>query len=360
MIELLRSAAGGWHTSGFGQRSGRRHARTWAHTWARALALPVVITAMLLCESSGANAAEPNARCASSPTISIGLSRRAFSYLPTVVAQEKGFYCDEGLNVVNRMISDAAAPPAVASGGLEYVVNVANVTAAVTAGLPLRMIAMVTSKPYFVLVVSPDIHSVKDLKGKHLAVTSPGSSTTSMLTAVLAANGISAKDVDIQPLGNAESMLAALFSKQVQGAMVYPPFDVEAVRRGYVRLAKSKDISNVPLNTLVTSVSLIQQKPDQVKKVIKATIRGLQYIQSDRQGTMDIMQSSFGLSSDLVGEMYDNYKDIFSPDGTMSDVQIKAAIDDARSRLPAAAKLSIDSLVDRSLLTAVQKEMDIR
>jgi NitT/TauT family transport system substrate-binding protein len=308
--------------------------------------------------SSNAAGAETAARCTpSSPKVTIGLSQRAFSYLPTVLAQEKGFYCDEGLNVVNSMISDAAAPPAVVSGGIDYVVNVANVTAAAAGGLDLRMVAMVTGKPYFVLIAPATVKSVKDLKGMHIGITTPGSSTQSMLTAILAANGLTAKDVDMQPLGNAQAILAALFSKQIEAGMVYPPFDVEAVRRGFIRLVQSKEVTNVPLNTLVTSAANIRQNPEQVKKVIKGTVRALQYIQAEREGTMAIMQSSFGLSPDLVGEMYDAYKDIFSPDGVISEAQAQAAINDARARLPTAANLSIAKLVDTSLLSAVRKDM---
>ena len=310
--------------------------------------------------SATASAAEPGERCTkSSPKVTIGLSQRAFSYLPTVLGQEKGFYCDEGLNVVNTMIADAAAPPAVVSGNLDYIVNVANVVAAAASGLDLKMVAMVTSKPYFVLIAPSLVKSVKDLKGMHIGITSPGSSTQSMLTAVLAANGMSAKDVDMQPLGNAQGILAALFSNQIQAGMIYPPFDVQAVRRGFVRLVQSKDVTNVPLNTLVTSGANIRQNPDQIKKVIKGTLRALHYIQTDREGTMAVMESSFGLAPDLVGEMYDVYKEIFSPDGVISDVQAQAAIDDARSRLPTAANLTIDKLVERSLIAAARKDMGL-
>jgi NitT/TauT family transport system substrate-binding protein len=314
--------------------------------------LAVVFTA------TAASAAEPGERCTqSSPTVTIGLSQRSFSYLPTVLGQAKGFYCDEGLNVVNTMISDGAAPPAVVGGNLDYVVNVANVVAAAASGLDLKMVAMVTSKPYFVLIAPSTVKSVKDLKGMYIGITSPGSSTQSMLTAVLAANGMTANDVYMQPLGNAQGIVAALFSNQIQAGMIYPPFDVQAVGRGFVRLVQSKEVTNVPLNALVTSGANIRQKPDQVMKVTKGTLRALHYIQTDREGTMAVMESSFGLAPDLVGEMYDTYKDIFSPDGVISDVQAQAAIDDARSRLPTAASLTTDKLVDRSLLAAARKDM---
>jgi NitT/TauT family transport system substrate-binding protein len=305
-----------------------------------------------------ASAAETGARCTpSSPTVNIGISQRAFSYLPTVLAQEKGFYCDEGLNVSNSIISDAAGPPAVVSGGLDYIVNVANVTAAAAGGLEVRMVSMITSKQFFVLVAPSNIRSVQELKGQLIGITAPGSSTASMLNVILAANNVAASEVKMQPLGNGAAILAALSSKQIQAGIIYPPFDVEAVQQGFIRLVKASDVTKVPLNTLVTSATNIQKNPDQVKKILRGTLKALQYIQSNREGTIQVMQTNFGLSAELAANMYDAYKDIFSPDGTISEVQAQAAIDDARSRLPAAASLTPAKLVDSTILTAVQKEM---
>src|ERR1700674_4400096 len=150
-------------------------------------------------------------------------------YLPTVLAQQLGNYEAAGVEV--ELINFKGGQPAltavlggsadVVSGYYDHCVNLA--------AKNKQMQAFVTYDhvPGFVLVVAPkeqdNIKSVKDLVGKKVGVTAPGSSTDFFVKYLLAKNGIDPTKVAVIGIGSDATAVAAVEQNQVEAAVVLDP-----------------------------------------------------------------------------------------------------------------------------------------
>ncbi len=150
-------------------------------------------------------------------------------YLPTVLAQQLGNYAQAGVEV--ELINFKGGQPAltavlggsadVVSGYYDHCVNLAAKNKALQAFVTYDRL------PGLVLAVAPketaNIKSVKDLVGKKVGVTAPGSSTDFFVKYLLAKNGIDASKVPVIGIGADASAVAAMEQAQVDAGVVLDP-----------------------------------------------------------------------------------------------------------------------------------------
>lgn len=120
-------------------------------------------------------------------------------HAPLFVAQEKGYFQQEGLAVKFITPADPNDPPKlVAAHKADLAISYQpNLIMQVTQGLPLVRIATLIDTPLNCLAVNPDsnIHSIADLKGKTIGYC--GATDYVSLTLMLAPHGLSLKDVHL-------------------------------------------------------------------------------------------------------------------------------------------------------------------
>jgi len=119
---------------------------------------------------------------------------------PLIIAQQKGFFADAGLEVEMLEPADPSLPPKlVAAGKADMAVNYQpQLHVQVDAGLPLTRIATLIATPLNSLVVlkSSPIKSIADLKGRKVGFSVGGFENT-LLSAMLARNGLTLKDIEL-------------------------------------------------------------------------------------------------------------------------------------------------------------------
>jgi NitT/TauT family transport system substrate-binding protein len=186
-------------------------------------------TALLL-QGTGALAADAKFRVAST-------NKEIFDNLPFFVGIERGLFKKEGLDVeLSHFRGGGEVVRAVSTGSADVgmVATTAGIIAAAK-GEPLKLVSAWSAPAYGIdWVVTPDspIKSVKDLAGKKVGISRPGSVTHTGLTAVLQANNI---QVEIVPVGGPGDGFAALKSGRV-AATWYPAPDVYGlIQRGEAR-----------------------------------------------------------------------------------------------------------------------------
>lgn len=103
----------------------------------------------------------------------------SISELPFKVAQVKGFWREEGLDVEAILIRGAVGMQALLGGSVDY--TSASTIAAAVRGLPVKLVFISSSKPQFELISQPQLKSVQDLKGKIVGISSRGGSNDLML-----------------------------------------------------------------------------------------------------------------------------------------------------------------------------------
>src|SRR5437879_2318472 len=97
------------------------------------------------------------------------------------------------------------------------------------------------------------------------------------------------KDIKFLPLGTNERRFSAMKQGLTAGTMGSPPLDFLGKKMGFVVLARAYELFSYPTSGVVASLKRIKEKPDEVKRVIKAGIKATRNIHQNREGTIQFM-----------------------------------------------------------------------
>src|SRR5262249_3539497 len=121
---------------------------------------------------------------------------------------------------------------------------------------------------------SPNVKRVEDLKGKKFGISSFGGTPHSEAIMILRKHGMNPeKDVIFLQIGGSSSRYAALDSGSIDAAMLTPPFNKLATKRGFNEILSFNEIMNIPLGGLAVHTQKIKEKPDEIIKMIKAILK---------------------------------------------------------------------------------------
>src|SRR6476619_1083331 len=215
------------------------------------------------------------------------------------IAQEKGYFRDEGLDV--EIVGFKAAPqilPAIATG--EVQVSGSAVTPALfnafARGITMKLVAdkgqVAKGFGFAAIVIRSDladtVRDFKDLKGRTFAVMGKGVSSTTQLGKALERGGIEPNEVELIELGLPE-MVAALGNKAIDGATLLEPFITFATARNVgVRWKGMEDF--LPFTgqngVIIYSQQFTQEQPEAAKRWMAAYLKGTRaYLDAVTTGT---------------------------------------------------------------------------
>jgi NitT/TauT family transport system substrate-binding protein len=312
----------------------------------------VSLSTLLLCFSFSAQAQE---------RIRIGISSVSPGFIPTVIAEKKGFYTKYGLRSEHVVISLAIAINALGTGDLDYAISVAQGVSAALRGFPVKLVMMTQDKLDFFLMAKPEIRNVADLRGKIVGISYPGSTTHLVAESILRHFGLEpGRDVSLLPTGDNPARLAALESGRVIATIATPPYNIIAPTKGLKVLLWAREYVAIPQNAAIVTDSKIKQSPDQVKRFIKGTIDALQFIRRDKEEAIDIAAKWMQLDRPRVKAVLESVFPLYSTDGTMTDQSLQAALDVEVQRGKIERKVALSEIADRTLLLEAQKELGVK
>jgi len=312
----------------------------------------VSLSTLLLCFSFSAQAQE---------RIRIGISSVSPGFIPTVIAEKKGFYTKYGLRSEHVVISLAIAINALGTGDLDYAISVAQGVSAALRGFPVKLVMMTQDKLDFFLMAKPEIRNVADLRGKIVGISYPGSTTHLVAESILRHFGLEpGRDVSLLPTGDNPARLAALESGRVIATIATPPYNIIAPTKGLKVLLWAREYVAIPQNAAIVTDSKIRQSPDQVKRFIKGTIDALQFIRRDKEEAIDIAAKWMQLDRPRVKAVLESVFPLYSTDGTMTDQSLQAALDVEVQRGKIERKVALSEIADRTLLLEAQKELGLK
>ena len=161
-------------------------------------------------------------------TIAVG-GASCLCYLPTMLAESLGEFKKAGVEVEviqfkggsESLKAVMGGSADVASGYFDHCVNLA------AKGQHLQSFVVYDRFPGFALVVSPkhtaEIKSVKDLAGKKVGVSAPGSSTDFFLKYILSKNGVDPNSIGVIGVGLGSTAIAAMEQGQIDAAIMLDP-----------------------------------------------------------------------------------------------------------------------------------------
>lgn len=293
--------------------------------------------------------------------IRIGISTLSPGFIPTIVAEKKGFYTKYNLRSEHVLISLSVAINALGTGDIDYVISVAQGVSAAIRGFPVKLVMMTQDKLDFFIIAKPEIRSIADLKGKVLGISYPGSTTHLVAESILRHFGLEpGKDVSLLPTGDNPARLAALESNRVAATIGTPPYNIIAPTKGLKVLLWARDYVAIPQNAVIVTDKKIQQSPDQVKRMIKGTIEGLQFLRREKEESIDIAAKWMQLDRPRVKAVLESVFPLYSADGSMTDQALHAALDVELQRAKIEKKVGISDIANSTLLLDAQKELGIR
>jgi len=257
-------------------------------------------------------------------------------YLPTTLAQELGFYKDEGIDAeLQDFAGGAKALQALVGGSADVVSGFYDHTIQMAAeGREFVAFATMLRYPGLVLVTSPQsassLTTIADLKGHVAGVTTAGSSSQMLLTYMLQRNGLAADSVSVTAIGSAATAIAALEHGKVDVGMVADPaFTLIRRRNPSVRvLADLRTAEGVnaalgahayPASVLYAKGEWIRANRETTGQLARAITRTLAWMQSHTpQEIADKTPKTFrGEDDALYVEALKASMPMFSPDGVM-------------------------------------------
>lgn len=258
-------------------------------------------------------------------------------YLPTTLAQQLGYYRDEGLDVeLQDFAGGLKALQALVGGSADVVSGFYDHTIQMQAD-GREMIAFVSMLRYpgLVLVTSPQaaeaVKTVADLKGRIAGVTTAGSSSNMLFDFLLQRSGVALDAVSVTAIGSAATAIAAIEHGKVDaGMMAEPAFTLVRKRNPGVRvLADLRHADGVkqafgsdtyPSSVLYAKGDWIRANRETARHLARAIVRTLDWMQKHTpQEIADKTPPSFrGEDPALYVEALTDSMPMFSPDGVMA------------------------------------------
>jgi len=305
-------------------------------------------------------AASPLAAPAQDKKIVVGLTTRTGSNsLPFVTAEEKGFFKSEGLNAVVVIMQNQVVVNGVLSKHVDYGGTFSNFVGAAMAGLPARIVMSVMDGSDHVLVTSPNIKRMEDLKGKTVGISSFGGTPHSEVVAILRKHGMNPeRDVTFLQIGGSSSRYAALESGTIHAAMLTPPFNKIGLKKGFNELVSFNDVMQIPLGGLAVHVDRIKEKPDEIVKVIKALFKSTDYIRNRKSDVLSFMEKSWGIKDVEVREgIYQDLVGLYSRTGIAPDETMRNVIRLVQESRKSSGNVAITDVADWSFAKRAYEEL---
>jgi NitT/TauT family transport system substrate-binding protein len=267
----------------------------------------------------------------------------------------KGFYKEEGIDVDKVQMQPAVGVKALISGDVDYLLAWGSALRAAVTGVPIKAVVGIAGRPLHVLVARPEIKTPKDLKGRVIGVDSVAGTVDYLARVAVRHFGFEPeKDVKIIVTGESPTRLAALHAGSIDATPIDVAFAVKAEDEGFRRLVYLGDLIELPLSGIAVTDQKLQNHRDQVRKVVRATVRGTRYFKQNRNDTVQMLADYLRITPMQAAKAYDTSVNSFSNDGMISDKGVQLDVQLTKERLKLTKEIPLSQLVDWSLVKEIR------
>jgi NitT/TauT family transport system substrate-binding protein len=289
----------------------------------------------------------------SSAKIIVGLSSVNVAFLPVYVTEAKGFFKQEGLDVLLVLFNAGATNLQALIGGDVHIMGSAFVETigGRAAGVDIKNFWGVSNIMPFQLYSQPDFKSMKQAKGKRFAISRFGSLTDFLTRATLRHFNVDEKEVTILQIGSTPARFAALSAKGVDASLVWFPVTEIAKTQGYNKLLDLKEVfPEWPYETFAAKESYLAKEKDQVVKFLRAFQRGVKYTRENKDEAVQVMRKYVKIDPAYAPAGYDEYRDSFPLNGQIAEKAIPVVIEEEFRTGRIKKKVTLEDMIDRSFI----------
>jgi len=296
--------------------------------------------------------AAPAARAAEPVTLGT-VGQPSANLWPELIALDKGFFAAEDLKVDLVYIqSSAALVQQVAAGslGIGIQTGLADPLRAAAMGAPISVVRINVQAPPYDLVAKPSIASLKDLKGKLISLGGPKDITRIYVERMLKPNGVNPGEFDMVFAGATTARASALLAGAVDAAILLPPFDFQAVAKGFKSLGLTVDyVKDLPFSGTAVNNAWATANKATLEKLMRAETKGIAWFEDgqNRAEALRILKTASSLSQDDIEKAYDFFRNghYFEPTGKVSRGKLTALAKAMESLGDLPGTLDVDKLV---------------
>ena len=294
--------------------------------------------------------------------IRISMTGFAGQFMTFPLAQKRGFLKEEGFEAEVLRIAAAAGRAALTNGDIDYSTGIGGTAiGGALSGVPIRVVACFVPAPVLALVARPEFKTIPSLKGKTVAILIAGGVAHFAARAIVRHGGLdSEKDLKYVAVGPPDARYAALSQGLVEAAVLGPPLDFQARKEGYNILARADEVIVFPETGLVASVKKIQERPDEIKRVIRAGIKANRYIRGNRDGTVQFLTEWLKLSRDSAGATYDSVVKAYNEDPNTCDKGLRLVVDETKKTIKLTREVPYSEVADLAFLREAHRELGSR
>ncbi len=286
--------------------------------------------------------------------ILISYAGPSVTFLPAEVARQRGFFREQNLDVKLLLTRSEVDRAALASGNIDYTLRAGSTFVSAARGLPVKIVLLGTMRPFWGLVVRPEVKTVAELKGKSMGV--PGLLGSQQISAkfILKQHGLDPERDVIYRVVDTGTRIAAMVSGTIDCSMMDYGEAFRAKKAGFKMLVNAADVHGLIAGGLGVNVKKLREQPDQVRRVLRALVQALRYLQDNPEGTQQVMMSWLKLDREMAADIYQMAKNNYTKNGLVEEAMLNSLVT-AMLAEAGIKNVSPAQLVDFSLLQQALK-----
>jgi ABC-type nitrate/sulfonate/bicarbonate transport system substrate-binding protein len=293
--------------------------------------------------------------------IRIGFSALIASYSSLPLGQKRGFLQEEGLQAEFIRMNPTVGLATLVTGEIDYYTQLGAGVAAAIRGVPVKIVACYVPGPTATLIARPEFKSVQELRGKTIGIDVFGSNLDIIARNIFKHFGLDPdKEIKFLAGGPLEARLATMKQGLIVATLGGPPTDFLGKKMGFVVLARAHELFSFPVTGILTTDKKIKEKPDEIKRVIKAGIKANRYIRQNRDGTIQAMMEWMKIDKEMATATYDSVGKAFNEDGSLPEDGLRLLIEEARKAAKVSREIASSEVADLAILREAQKELGIQ
>jgi NitT/TauT family transport system substrate-binding protein len=280
--------------------------------------------------------------------------------LATWVAQEGGYFRKYGLDVDLVLIRSAATITSALIAGETPMIQLGGngtIQAALQGADTVNVMTLVSIIPQS-FVVTPDIKTAEDLKGKRFGVSRFGALSDLVIRRYLRKFGLDpAKDVTIVQIGGIPEQVVAMKAGAISGGAMSPPALTVAKKAGFKELADFESLNyTYPAVAIATTRTFVQRQRATALNFMRAEIEGVHAIRTRKEFTVSALKKYMRISdTDILEDGYRYALKFIQPRPFPTLDEVRAVLDEFRN-MPQAVNAKPEQFIDLSLLQELERE----
>jgi NitT/TauT family transport system substrate-binding protein len=288
---------------------------------------------------------------------------RSIASVDLYIAQERGFFRQEGLLADVVQVRGNIGVTALLSGDAHAVNNVGTVIRAMErSDLPVKVITQSLKKNLFWLVTKPEVKSLSELKGKIFGTTTFGGAQHLAAARLLQKAGLNPdKDITVVIGGDVPAQLQSLVSGTIQLAALSPPTVILARDKFKLKIHGSTldDLPNLQ-NGLAFTEKMLREKRELVRRILRARSRAHRYFWENERGTAEVLANYLKVELPIALESYRLARPAFTTNGLATDKEVEDFLRADAEVLKLKEPVPAAKIFDFSLQKEVNQELGIK